>query len=108
MQPQEFVALIETADLDLVAAAALRADAKRPEDRLLRLQRLERGDLRAPTPAAQRDFVLVGGIPALRLWRPVEDGARTRRLARAMSLRRVLCRRVGSGNRVRILKHWQD
>ena len=97
--------LFEAADLDLIIAATFRADAKRAEDRLLGLQRLDRSNFRAPAPAAQRDFILVGGAPALRLWRPIQDGARTRCLARAMPFRCLLCRRVGSSHRVRIFQH---
>jgi hypothetical protein len=73
----------KAADLDLIGAAALRTDAKRAEDRLHRLQRLDCGDLRAPAPAPQRDLLLVGDVPTLRLRWPIQDRASKPNLARA-------------------------
>ena len=97
--------LIEAADLDLVAASSLGCDPKRAKDWLPWLEHLQRRDLGAPPPTAQRDFFLVGGVPALRLRRPFQDGARPRCLARATPLRADLRRRVLPSHRVRILQH---
>src|SRR5262245_6824940 len=67
--------LVEVADLHLVTRSAPSSDTKTPEHRVLRLQRLELGDLGAPPPLPQRDFVGVAGTPPQRL-RSVKDGAR--------------------------------
>ena len=45
------------------------------EHLLLKLQRLDVDDLRAPAPAAQLDLLRVGRAPALRRRRPVEHCA---------------------------------
>ena len=65
---------LEAADFHLVDATATGAHAERAENRLLRLDWLDSEDLGSAAPAAQRDFVFVGGPPTLQR-RAVEHGA---------------------------------
>jgi hypothetical protein len=74
--------LIDAADLHLVGAAGIRADAERAEHRL-GLDRLDAQELRASAPAAQLDLLRIGGAPSLRRRRPVEHGAGVLALTRA-------------------------
>jgi hypothetical protein len=73
---------LKAADFHLVDATATGAHTERPENRLLRLDRLDGEDLSAGAPAAQLDFVFVSGPPTLKR-RAGEHGtglaARTRR-----------------------------
>jgi hypothetical protein len=63
----------EAADFHLIDATAYRVHAERAENRLLKFDRLDSGDPGAAAPAAQRDFVFVGGPLSLQRW-AVEHG----------------------------------
>jgi hypothetical protein len=63
---------LEAADLDVVRAAGLRAGAEGSEDRMLALERFDRGDLGQSAPTAQRDLLRIGGPPPFRGGRAIE------------------------------------
>jgi hypothetical protein len=71
---------VEAADFHLVDATATGAYAERAENQLLRLDWLDSEDLGSAAPAAQRDFVFVGGPPTLQRGR--SSTARALRRAR--------------------------